>query len=122
MPDRTTAERRVRLAIDRVLGTAERLWVRAAGARYWRAHRNTDPSTGRTKLEHLQKGGVGPEVWPKVADALDRGVPEHELVDAVLGATEKSGRSMARTLERRAPQMLREHRALRRGMHRRMQA
>jgi hypothetical protein len=122
MPDRTTAERRVRLAIDRVLSMTERLWVRFTGARYWRDHHKTDPTTGRTKVDHLRERGVGAEVWPKVAEALDRGVPEDELVDAVLGVAEDAGRSLATTLERRAPQMLREHRALRRGMHRRMRA
>lgn len=122
MPDRTTAERRVRLAIDGVLSTTERLWVQVAGARYWRDHRKTDPTSGRTKVEHLRERGVGAEMWPKVAEALDRGVPEGELVDAVVGLTEDAGQVLATTLERRAPQMLREHRALRRGMHRRMRA
>lgn len=122
LPDRIAAERGVRLAIDRVLTTCEGAWVRLAGARRFREHRDIDPATGRTELEHLRERGVGPEVWPKLVDALDRGVPEADVTALMDKVTEKSSLGLAESLTQSAPQMLRDHRAIDRGMQRRMRA
>src|SRR5689334_22925684 len=80
------------------------------------------PVTGRSKVEHLQGRGVGDAVWPLLTDALDRGASEADLLAAVETATERSAVGLTRELSRRSPQMLRDHRAVGRGMRRRMRA
>lgn len=117
------AHRNLRLSTDAILGRLERLWVAMAGGlRRRREGRRLDPRTGRTGLDHLKERGLGPEVWPLVEEALDRGVPSDELAEALSGATSRAARQVAEELSRRAPQMLREHRAIRRGTHRRLRA
>lgn len=121
--NRRTAKRQVILIADEFLTRAERLWVDALGARRRVQNRGTvDPSTGRTRMEHLRRTGIGDSVWPRVQDALNSGVEQNELIAALDAVTSEAGEQLAATLQRRAPQMLRDHRAVQRGMHRRMRA
>jgi hypothetical protein len=115
--------RQALLAVDRLLGAAEGTWIELRGGRRRRAEgRHVDPSSGRTRRDHLESGGIGEQVWPKVQEALDAGVDRDALVRAVNGVTESSGKRLAEALRVRAPQMHREHRAADRGMQRRMRA
>lgn len=84
--------------------------------------RDVDSSTGRTSPEQLRQRGIGETVWPMVQDAIDQGAEHEELVAAFQAATDESGELLADKLKRRRAQMLREHRAIRRGMQRRMRA
>lgn len=123
LPDRRTAKRQLLLLADFVLTRAERVWVETAGGRQRRRdRRELDPSTGRTSLEHLRRNGIGDAVWQRVQDVLESGVQQEELIAALDTATSEAGERLAVALRRRAPQMLRDHRAVRRGMQRRMRA
>jgi hypothetical protein len=57
-----------------------------------------------------------------VQEALDGGAPPEGVIDALDTATREGGDRLALALRRRAPQVLRDHRAVARGMYRRMRA
>lgn len=87
-----------------------------------RGGRSPGRAPGRTRAEYLRQAGIGDRVWPLVQHALDTGVPRDQVLIEFDKATNEAGDAVAGDLRRRAPQMLREHRAIRRGMNRRMQA
>ena len=123
LPNRRVVKRRILLTADSLLTRGEHLWIEVAGGRRRRREgRDVDPSTGRTSLEHLRRGGLADRVWPRVGEALEAGAPPDELAEVITTATARSGDLVAATLRRREPQMLREHAAIRRALYRRMRA
>lgn len=123
LPDRSPGIRTLLLAADVVLTRAERLWVELVGGwRRRREGRHLNPATGRTSVEHLHRGRLGHEMWPQLQDAHDDGARVEELTAALDTATTETSDEVVAALRRRAPQMLRDHRALQRGMQRRMRA
>ncbi len=123
MSARRSARRRLILASDVVLTRIERIWVDVVGGRRRRREgRNVDPVTGRTSLEHLRRTRAGGEILDRIEEALDRGVPEERVTREFERVTGEAAQAMAASLQRAAPQMLREHRALHRGMQRRLRA
>jgi hypothetical protein len=118
-----TLRRSSALAVDRALSKAENLWVRLAGypeRRLTGAH--VDASTGRTSTAHLVERRLSPSVWPWVMELIERGADSAEIMTRLNKVFEDQGESLARILQRRAPQMLRENRALDRAFRRRMRA
>jgi hypothetical protein len=114
---------RLHLLVDRVLSRAEGRWVAARGGlRRRREARHIDRATGRTSIDHLREGGIGPGIWEQVERVLEAGADPEEVASRFNEVTRRSAISLADDLERRAPQMLREHRASDRGMARRMRA
>ena len=122
MRDRARARRQFILAVDRLLTTVERCWVTVAGGRQRRREgRRVDRTTGRTTLEHLRERGIGRDLWPRLRQALD-GEHGEEVAAGFKRVTEEAAERLAAELHTRAPQMLRDHRAVRRGMQRRIDA
>lgn len=120
---RRALRRNAALAADAVLGRAERLAVHVAGGRrFHREGRDLDPDTGRSSSEALERRSLTDTVWPMMQEALDDGADEEKLISGIRNAIDETGVSLADALSARAPQMLRDHRAVRRGMHRRMRA
>lgn len=120
---RRFVRRRLLLAADHILSLLERQWIEVAGGRRRRRKgANVDPSTGRTSVERLRENALGDQVWPRLQEALDRGVDEAEVAVAFNEATDRAAELVGRALRRRRSQMLREHRSIRRGMERRIRA
>lgn len=120
LPEREMVRRRRLLLADSLLSRLERAWVDTRGRRFRYDH--VDPATGRTDVEHLRERRFGPAVSQMTQGALDRGLSQ-EAIDASLeAAAEQSAAGVVHELHRRSPQMLRDHRAVRRGMQRRMRA
>ncbi len=123
LPTRAATKRAMLLLVDRALSLAERGWVVAAGGhRRIKDGRDVDPASGRTRVEKLQRSGVADEVWPRAQEAIQAGVDPTELAKAFHKISRDTGERLAATLIERAPQMHREHRAIARGMNRRMRA
>lgn len=117
------AKRQLLLAADVVLTIVERLWVVAAGGWQRRSEgRSVDPTTGRTSVEHLRGTGIAESGWHGFDAALESGIDPNILVAEFDKVTDQTAEELAAELRRRAPQMLREHRAVQRGMRRRMRA
>lgn len=121
--DWRTLRRQFMLSIDTIMTKAEYSWVRIARARHGlRSRGQVDRSTGRSPVERLEQQRIGETLWPRIQEAIDRGADVDELAAAFADATTESGRFLADALNRRRAQMLREHRAVHRGMQRRMRA
>lgn len=115
-----TRRQRLALVVDWCLTRCDRLWVGAAGGRRRRREaRRLDPMSGRTSPEHLLTTTT-PDIWAGLVGALDNGADVTELAIHVAAVTDEAAARVVSNLERRAAQMHREHRAIRRGMHRRM--
>lgn len=120
---RRVVRRRVLLAHDVVATRLEGAWVRTLNHDWARpAAPSPHPDAGRTPRDQLLDGLLGPAVWPKAADALQQGADTPALAQAIMGVSQDAGHKVAQTMLRTAPGMLREHRALRRGMCRRLRA
>ena len=114
--------RSARLAVDRLLSCGEQLYVAARGGRRRRREARDIDASGRSSLDALERLSAASELWDRAAAALERGATADVVSDAILTTARTSGERLAETLRRRAPQMLREHRAINRGMQRRSRA
>lgn len=83
----------------------------------WR-RRAVDPETGRSRVEELLEGRIGPEVYPQFDELIQKGVDAQDLMDALTPAIESSAEQIAATLHRTAGRMLKEHRRLDRRFRR----
>ncbi len=118
-----TTRRKRRLVVDGVLSRVEGRWVRLRGGWIGRERgRNTDPATGRTSVEALEATRLGPRFDARETDALAKGVTRAELDALVDDLTDQFAPKIVATLDRYAPSMLREHRAMQRGFRRRTRA
>jgi hypothetical protein len=120
---RRVVRRQLLLGESRVVGAVRLSWVRLVGLRLRRGDRESrDPATGRTSVHHLEAHRIGPKVWPHAEALIERGVDPSELAKAIVAVTDTSAEAVAERLRETAPQMLREHRAVNRGMRRRLLA
>jgi hypothetical protein len=120
--DRVALRRRGWLVADRLLSELENAYVSLRGGAERRRDRADIDLAGRSSVESIHRTNVAEYVWPKFEEAARRGADIDDLVAAFEEATVESGEELAHTLRRRAPQMLRDHRRVNRGMHRRIRA
>jgi hypothetical protein len=120
---RTQLRESLILATDSMLSRVEHCWIVVAGGpRRRREAQNVELASGRTKAEVLRDRSLRGEIWASFEEAVARGIDPAELAAAFDSATEETAILVGRELQRRRPQMLREHRAARRGLERRMRA
>jgi hypothetical protein len=119
---RRAIKRRQVLAADVVLSRLEAAWLRATERLSPGAEATVDPRTGRTPRAHLVESQTGGLIWGRVAELMQKGVDHDRLAAEITRVTSEIGAGVASKLRQRAPQMLREHRALHRGFKRRLRA